>query len=76
MPSIIHLSTVWEHTLTEILNHDNKTDVGIIMKAWVKHNKLEDMTDLLIYDLDDFTPTGTLCNYKKQLKQKRPEIHL
>ena len=64
MPSIIHLSTLWEHTLTEILNHDNKTEVGIIMRAWVKHSKLEDMTDLLFYDQNDFTPTGTLCNYK------------
>ena len=53
MPSIIHLSTLWEHTLTEILNHDNKTEVGIIMRAWVKHNKLEDMSNLLIYDLND-----------------------
>ena len=35
MPSIKHLSTVCEHTLTEILNHDNKTEVGIIMRAWV-----------------------------------------
>ena len=60
MPSIIHLNTIWEHTLTEILNHDNKTEVGIIMRSWVKHNKLEDMSDLLIYDLNDFTPAGTL----------------
>ena len=39
--------------LTEILNHDNKTEVGIIMRSWVKHYKLEDMSDLLIYDLND-----------------------
>ena len=65
MPSIIHLSTIWEHTLTEILNHDNKTEVGIIMRSWFKHNKLEDMTDLLIYDLNDFTPSDTLCHYKE-----------
>ena len=63
MPSIIHLSTIWEHTLTEILNHDIKTEVGIIMRAWVKHNKLEGMADLLIYDLNDFTLTGILCHY-------------
>ena len=65
MPSTIHLSTLWEHTLTEILNHENNTEVGIIMRTWVKHNKLEDMTDLLIYDLNDFIPSGTLCNYKE-----------
>ena len=66
--------TVWEHTLTEILNHDNKTEVGIIMRAWVKHNKLEDMTDLLIYDLNDFTPTGTLCNYKETAEAEETKI--
>ena len=36
------------------------------MRSWVKHNKLEDMTDLLIYDLNDFTPSGTLCHYKEK----------
>ena len=65
MPSIIHLNTIWENTLTEMLNHDNKTEVGIIMRSWVKHNKLEDVSDILIYDLNDFTPTGTLCHYKE-----------
>ena len=65
MPSIINLSPIWEHTLTEILNHGNKTEVGIIMRSWVKHNNLEDMSDLLIYDLNDFTLGGTLCHYKE-----------
>ena len=66
MPSIINLSPIWEHTLREILNHGNKTEVGIIMRSWVKHNTLEDMSDLLIYDLNDFTPGGTtLCHYKE-----------
>ena len=51
MPSNINLSTIWEHTLTEILNHGNKTEMGIVMRSWVKHNNLEDMSDLLIYDL-------------------------
>ena len=74
MPSIIHLSTVWEYTLTEILNHDNKTEVGIIMRAWVKHNKLADMTDPQIYDLDDFTPTGALCNYKETAQAEETKI--
>ena len=65
MPSIINLSPIWEHTLAEILNHGSKTEVGITMRSWVKHNKLEDMSDLLIYDLNDFTQGGTLCHYKE-----------
>ena len=48
MPSIRHLSDIWEHTLDEILNHDNKSEVGINMRSWVKHNKLDDMTSLLV----------------------------
>ena len=64
MPSIINLSPIWEHTFTEILNHGNKTEIGIIMRSWVKHHNLEDMSDLLFYDLNDFTPGGTLCRYK------------
>ena len=74
MLSIIHLSTVWEHTLFEIHNHDNKTEVEIIMRAWVKHNKLEDMSDLLIYDLNDFTPTGTFCHYKETAEAEETKI--
>ena len=64
MPSIINLSPISEHTLTELLNDGNKTEMGIIMRSWVKHNNLEDMNDLLIHDLNDFTPTGSLSQYK------------
>ena len=64
MPTIINFSPIWEHTLTEILNHGNKTEVGIIMRSWVKDNNLQDMNELLIHDLNDFTPTGSLSQYK------------
>ena len=64
MPTIINLSPIWEHTLTTILNHGNKTEVGTIMRSWVKDNNLQDMNDLLIHDLNDFTPTGSLSQYK------------
>ena len=64
MPTIISLSPIWEHTLTEILNHGNKTEAGILMRSWVKDNNLQDKNDLLIHDLNDFTPTGSLSQYK------------
>ena len=35
------------------------------MRSWVKHRNLEDISDLLIYDLNDFTLGGTLCHYKE-----------
>ena len=34
------------------------------MRSWVKDNNLQDMNDLLILDLNDFTPTGSLSRYK------------
>ena len=74
MPSIINLSPIWEHTLTDILNHGNKTEMGIIMRSWVKHNNLEDMSDLLIYDLNDFTPGGTLCHYKETAEAEETKL--
>ena len=40
------------------------------MSAWVKHNKLEDITSLMIYDLNDFTPSGTLCYYKEKAESE------
>ena len=74
MPSIIDLSPIWEHTLTEILYHGNKSEMGIIMRSWVKHNNLEDMSDLLIYDLNDFTPGGTLCCYKETAEAEETKL--
>ena len=74
MPSIIHLSTIWEHTLTEILNHDNKIEIGIIMRAWVKENKLEDMADLLIYDLKFYTRRYSLP-LQRNSRSRRDQNH-
>ena len=28
MPTTTHLNDIWEHTLTEILNHDTKSEGG------------------------------------------------
>ena len=44
------------------------------MRSWVKHNYLEDMSDLLIYDLNDFTLSGNLCHYKETAEAKETKI--
>ena len=44
------------------------------MRSWVKHNKFEDMSDLLIHDLNDFTPEGTLCHYKETAEAEDTKI--
>ena len=50
------------------------------MRSWVKHNGLEDMNKLLIYDLNDFIPTGRLSQYKVSAKADKtkpiPLTHL
>ena len=72
MPSMIES----QYTLTELFNHGSKTEVGINMRVWVKDNKLEDMSHLLIHDLNDFTPGGTLCHYKELPEAEENEIML
>ena len=44
------------------------------MRSWVKHNNLEEMSDLLIYDLNDFTPGGTLCHYKETAEAEETRL--
>ena len=63
MPPIFHLDAIWEHTLTEILNHDNKSDVGIMIRTWVKHHKLENFSSLFNHTPDKFSP---LSYYKEK----------
>ena len=46
----------------------------VIMRSWVKHNNLEDMSDLLIYDLNDFTPGRTLCRYKETTEAEETKL--
>ena len=74
MPAISHLNPTWEHTLTDILNHDPKTQMGIIMRAWVKDNNMTDFTSMLTYTADKFTPTGFLCYYKEKVDAETPTM--
>ena len=67
MPSIFHLDAIWEHPLTEILNHDNKSDVGIMIRTWVKHHKLENFSSLFNDSPDKFTPSSPLSYYKEKV---------
>ena len=67
MPSIFHLDAILEHALTEILNHDNKSDVGIMIRTWVKHHKLENFSSLFNHSPDKFTPSSPLSYYKEKV---------
>ena len=74
MPAISHLNPTREHTLTHILNHDPKTQMGIIMRAWVKDKDMTDFTSMLTYTADKFTPTGFLCYYKEKVDAETPTM--
>ena len=74
MPAISHLNFTWEQTLTEILNHDPKTQIGIIMKAWVKAIDMTDFPSMLTYTADKFTPTGSLRYYKEKVDSQTPTM--
>ena len=42
MQDTIHLSDLWEHTITKIFKHDPESELGIMIRQWVIYNKLED----------------------------------
>ena len=58
MQQTIHLSDLWEHTITKIFKHDAESELGIIIRQWVIYNKLEDFNSLLKYTDEDLVPHG------------------
>ena len=56
---LVHfLLDLWEHTITEIFKHDAKSELGIMIRQWVIHNKLEDFNSWLNYTDEDLIPRG------------------
>ena len=67
MQETIHLSDLWEHTITKIFKHDPESELGIMLRQWVIYNKLEDFNSLLNYTDEDLIPhgCGSLSFYKE-----------
>ena len=67
MQETIHLSDLWEHTITKIFKLDPKYKVDQMIRQWVIYNKLEDFNSLLNCTDEDFTPHGggNLSFYKE-----------
>ena len=67
MQETIHLSDLWEHTITEIFKLDPESELGIMIRQWVIYNKLEDFNSLLNYTDEDLIPHGhrDLSDYKE-----------
>ena len=66
MEETIHLSDLWEHTITKIFKVDPKYKMDQMIRQWVIYNKLEDFNSLLNYTDEDFKPYGggNLSYYK------------
>ena len=67
MEETIHLSDLWEHTITKIFKHDPESELDIMIRQWVIYNKLEDFNSLLNYTDEDLIPHGhgSLSYYKE-----------
>ena len=67
MQETIHLSDLWEHTITKIFKHDPESELGIMIRKLVIYNKLEDFNSLLNYTDEDLIPHGhgSLSYYKE-----------
>ena len=68
MQETIHLSDLWEHTITKIFKLDPECKVDHMIRQWVIYNKLEDFNSLLNYTDEDFKPygSGNLSYYYKE----------
>ena len=58
MQETIHLSDLWEHTITKIFKCDPKYKVDHTIRQWVIYNKMDDFNSLLNYTDEDFIPHG------------------
>ena len=67
MQETIHLSDLWEHTITKIFKHDPESELNVIIRQWVIYNKLEDFNSLLNYTDEDLIRHGhgSLSYYKE-----------
>ena len=67
MEETIHLSDLWEHTITKVFKLDPKYKVDQIIRQRVIYNELEDFNSLLNYTDEDFKPygSGNLSYYKE-----------
>ena len=56
MQETIHLSDLWEHTITKIFKHDPESELDIMIRQCVIYNKLEDFNCLLNYTDEELIP--------------------
>ena len=55
-----HLCDLWQQTIVKVFKHDSKSQLGLMLKEWIKCIKLDNFNSILNYTIDDFTPSGSL----------------
>ena len=67
MQETIHLSDLWEHTITKIFKHGPESEQDIVIRQWEIYNKLEDFNSFFNYTDEDLIPhgVGNLSFYKE-----------
>ena len=60
MTATNHLYDQWDHTIAKVFKHDSKSQLGLMLKQWIKFIMLENFNSVLNYTIDDFTPSGNL----------------
>ena len=61
----IKLNDIWEHTLSNILRQGPKTELGKIIRLWIKFHQFDDFISFLKLHFDDFKPAGHFTTYKE-----------
>ena len=67
MQETIHLSDLWEHTITKVFKCNSKSKLGLMFKQWIIFHKLENFNSILNYPIDDFAQSGNLCYMNKHV---------
>ena len=53
------LSTVWEHSISNLLGHDHTTEPGMALRHWVHFQGVHSILDLLSWDPEELKAVPT-----------------
>ena len=65
MISEIKLNDIWELTLSSILKQGPKTEIGKVIRLWMKFHQFDDFISFLQSPFDDFKSAGHFNTYKE-----------
>ena len=57
-----------------MFGHGSKSETGIVLRLWVKHYELEEFSQLLSCDIEEFTSHGALSSYMEKPNCEKPML--